>query len=112
VTFKVNDLKALLTLVYNRSRPASYPGGATPATRPAKSDLITMGARSPRNAGTPTQELTTSSWQLPRHQGPVLGEDVTFDAQVWNQPMRGFQVQENREVTAAEANELIGVGIT
>jgi hypothetical protein len=43
--------------------------------------------------------------------GKAFAEDRTDDAEVWNQPLRGYKVMEKREVTAQEANRLIGVGI-
>jgi hypothetical protein len=34
--------------------------------------------------------------------------DRTFDDEVWNQPLRGFSVVQQRELTAADANTLLG----
>ncbi|HIA01280.1 MAG TPA: hypothetical protein EYN66_05135, partial [Myxococcales bacterium] len=36
-------------------------------------------------------------------------EDRTFDDQVWNQPVRSFEVTLNSEMSSKKANELIGV---
>ena len=36
-------------------------------------------------------------------------EDRTFDYEVWNQPMRGFEVTRKEEITELQANGLVGV---
>ena len=42
-------------------------------------------------------------------QGKTLVEDRTIDYQVWNQPIRGYEVLLNEEVTAVQANELLEI---
>jgi hypothetical protein len=41
--------------------------------------------------------------------GRSFAEDRTMDSEVWNQPIRGYRVVDKREVSAQEANKLIGV---
>jgi hypothetical protein len=42
-------------------------------------------------------------------QHQAFAEDRTIDDEVWNQPVRGFKVLSQREVSAQEANALVGV---
>ena len=42
-------------------------------------------------------------------QGKTLVEDRTIDYQVWNQPIRGYEVLTNEEISAQQANELLKI---
>lgn len=114
VTFKVQDIKALGTLVYNSTRTkfislrcnkqASQPDGGGVAYdqygRPSANDSECRDT----NAG--TYHVILANFLGKQKQAFV--EDRTFDHQVWNQPVRGFRVTSQKEVTALEANRLIG----
>ena len=108
VTFKVSDLKALTTFVYNalESRFLSQRCNANGS-----------GNEIPRDpSGRPTDTVCRDTNPGAFHivmanflgiKGQSFVEDRTYDAQVWNQPMRGYEVQENREVSSKEAMDLI-----
>ncbi len=113
VTFKINDIKALITLAYNRSRTRFLSGRCNLSN--SAGDIVYDSNGRPtaaecRDTNPGTYHLILANYLGLK--GESLVEDVTFDDQVWNQPMRGFQVEESREVTPAEANGLIGVGIS
>lgn len=112
VTFKVNDIKALMTLVYNSSTSKfvslrcdedESQGQITYDAygRPTGDDVECKDT----NAGT-YHVLLTNYLGL---RGQSFVEDRTFDDEVWNQPLRGYRVTQQKEVTAQEANKLVGV---
>lgn len=114
VTFKVNDLKALGSLVHNSTRTkfislrcnkqAQKPdgGGITYDNygRPTDSD------RECRDTNAGTYHVILANYLGKQRQ--AFAEDRTFDFEVWNQPVRGYRVTSSKEVTAQEANRLIG----
>ncbi len=115
VTFKVNDLKALMTLAYDKtsSRFVSLrcfdDDGQNQITydefgRPKGQDVACQDT----NPGTFHVVLTNFIGL----RGQSFVEDRVFDDEVWNQPMRGYRVLEQREVSAQEANSLVGVTAT
>jgi len=111
VTFKVNDLKALLTFVYNavetrflsqRCNAVSSDGGVVmdPNSRPLDSAC--------RDTNPGALHIVLANFLGLR--GESFVEDRTFDSEVWNQPLRGYEIREQRDVSAQEANRLIGLG--
>lgn len=107
VTFEVQDLKALASLVHDRtkSRFASLRCDSAASTfafdhygRP------TDGACRDTNAGTYHVLLANYLGRLRQS----FVEDRTIDDEVWNQPLRSFRVLSRREVTAAVANGVVG----
>jgi hypothetical protein len=42
-------------------------------------------------------------------QGEAFVYDRTWDGEVWNQPLRGYRITEMNEISALDANKLIGV---
>ena len=112
VEFKVNDIKALMTLVYNRpsSRFVSLRCNAIDALdeieydnydRPTGSDVAC------KDTNPATYHVLLANYI--GLQGQAFLEDRTFDHQVWNQPMRAYRVTQLKEVSAQEANALVGV---
>jgi hypothetical protein len=118
VTFRVMDIKALVTLVHNRTtskfvslrceRQEGYDGLPDNAKlhyddygRPADTD------RECRDTNAGTYHVLLANYLGIMHQS--FAEDRTFNYEVWNQPLRAFRVTEKKEVTSAEANRLIGV---
>ena len=108
VTFRVSDLKALTTFVYNAvetrflSQRCDASGSANEIPRDG----------SGRPTDTSCRDTNPGAFHIVV--GNFLGlkgqsfvEDRTYDAQVWNQPMRGYEVRESREVTQKEAMDLI-----
>ena len=111
VTFKVNDLKALASLAHDRT---------TSKFVSLRCDTGRASGMEFDKYGRPTDEACRDSNAGTYHillsnylgiKGKAFAEDRTQDAEVWNQPLRGFKVDEKREVSAQEANRLIGVGI-
>jgi hypothetical protein len=109
VNFKVNDIKALITLLHDRvdSRFISLRCN----TDAAAVQLDTYG----RPTGVDSECRDTNPGTLHLLLTNYLGmrrasfiEDRTWDDEVWNQPIRGYRVTKQEEITASEANQLIG----
>ena len=110
VTFKIQDIKALLTLVYNRTvtRFVSLRCNTDSDDvhfdnygRPTGVDVEC------RDTNPGTLHLLLTNYLGIR--GASFVEDRTWDDEVWNQPLRGYRVTKMESVTALQANELIGV---
>ncbi len=110
VEFKVNDIKALLTLANNRvdsefvSLRCNF--------QPDDIELDENGRpldNSCRYTNPATYHILLANYLGIRGEGFV--EDRTLSAEVWNQPIRSFEVVDQRQVTEAEANALIGVAV-
>lgn len=113
VDFKVQDIKALITLVHNSTNTkfvslrCNTDAQGTPGInfdnygRPQGGDA----ACKDTNPGTYHLLLTNYLGK----QGASFAEDRTYDDEVWNQPLRGYRITAQTEVTALEANKLIGV---
>lgn len=112
VTFQPNDIKALMTLVYNSSTSKFV---SLRCNEDDSQDEITYDAYGrptgddveckDTNAG--TYHVLLANYIGLRGQSFV--EDRTFDDEVWNQPLRGYRITQQKEVTAQEANKLVGV---
>jgi hypothetical protein len=111
VDFAVNDIKALLTLSHNR----------------VSSDFVSSRCNDDEGDitldehGNPTDEACIDTNPGTMHiilanflgiNGESLVEDRTFDDEVWNQPIRSFNVEQMTAVSAQEANTLIGHAAT
>jgi hypothetical protein len=107
-TFKINDIKALVSI--SHERVGSKFVSLRCNTNPDDIELDEDGrpkSNSCRFTNPATYHILLANYLGLRKQAFV--EDRTFSAEVWNQPIRGFNIDEEREVTIAEANELIGV---
>lgn len=118
VTFQVQDLKALASLVHNSTRTKfvslrcnkhnSTPDGGgirlDAYGRPVDAD------RECRDTNAGTYHVLLANYLGMMRQS--FAEDRTNSYEVWNQPLRSFKVTSSREVTAEEANRLIGVAAT
>lgn len=111
VTFKIQDLKALGTLVHNSttSKFVSLRCDVGAGENAVKYDEYGR----PSSANAQCRDTNAGTWHLLatnylgiKHQAFV--EDRTFDHEVWNQPLRGYRVTNKKPVTFAEANALIG----
>lgn len=113
VEFRINDIKALVTISYDEGlpqkvmalrcdKPAAGEGGVTydEFGRPAEVDR----GCADTNAGS-FHIVITNMLGLRRES---LVEDRTYDYEVWNQPIRGYRVTRDEEVDAAAANGLVG----
>lgn len=115
VTFQVQDLKALGSLVHNSTstkfvslrcnKHSSQPDGGGIRVdrwgRPIDAD------RECRDTNAGTYHVLLANYLGMMRQ--AFAEDRTNDYEVWNQPLRSFKVVEKRDVTVQEANRLIGV---
>lgn len=110
VTFKVNDIKALVTLAHDRVTSEFVSGRCEqrPDEDPRDGD-----GRSPpkcRDTNPGTLHILLANYLGIKGQSFVY--DRTWNHEVWNQPLRSFRVTSSREVPATEANQLIGVALT
>ena len=114
VTFKVQDLKALGSLVHNSTstkfislrcnKQASQPdGGGIGYDEYGRPN---SGSAECRDTNAGTYHVILANYLGKNKQ--AFAEDRTFDHEVWNQPVRGFRMTSSKEVTAQEANRLIG----
>ena len=115
VTFKVQDIKALASLVHNRttSKFVSLRCNLNESAGQIKYDASGRPVTAQReckdtNAGTYHLLLANYLGKLKKS----FVEDRTFDSEVWNQPLRGYKVLSTTAVTAGEANALLGVAPT
>lgn len=109
VTFNVNDIKALMTIVYHTattkqvSLRSAQPPGALPSDsvgRPVDS--------STRDTNPGTYHVLLANYLGKRRK--TLIEDRDPSADVWNQPIRSFQVVEMHEINAVTAMRSLGAG--
>jgi hypothetical protein len=117
VTFQVQDLKALGTLVYNQtqSRFVSLRCNKNEGKgqvsydrygRPSNDTRGNFGNVNCRDTNPGTYHLLLANFLGLRGQSFV--EDRTYDYQVWNQPLRAYRVIETKPVDFAQANALVG----
>jgi len=109
VEFKVNDIKALVELMYNRSTSkflslrCNENGSDIDFDEfgnPTGDDIECKDT----NAGT-FHVVVTNYLGL---KGEAFVEDRTYDDEVWNQPVTAYRVTQMNQVSAKEANELAG----
>lgn len=108
VEFKVNDLKALVSFSYTKGVNYKLLGARcysqfsqlsyTASGSPVRDECADS------NAGS----FHVVAANLIGLQKRSFIEDRTGDLEVWNQPVRSFQVTYNREVSSGEANEIAG----
>jgi subtilisin-like proprotein convertase family protein len=109
VTFEVGDMEALLIAAYDRAAAdmiggrCNSGGGDTEVERDEHGRPIDVDCRD-TNPGS-LHVIVTNYLGLQNRQ---FAMDRTFDYEVWNQPVVGYEVTQQREVTVAEANELLG----
>src|SRR5216683_1561536 len=110
VTFKINDLKALASLAHDRTETKFISLRCDVSSRVNGVNFEKYG----RPSGEACRETSAGGFHLLMansfgRRGSAFAADRTLDAEVWNQPVRGYRVLEKREVSAQEANKLIGV---
>ncbi|HJL17775.1 MAG TPA: proprotein convertase P-domain-containing protein [Sandaracinaceae bacterium LLY-WYZ-13_1] len=108
VTFEVGDMEALLIAAYNRT-PADMIGGRcnagggdTEVERDEHGRPIDVDCRD-SNPG--SLHVIVTNYLGIEHD--LFAMDRTFDYEVWNQPVVGYEITQQREVTVPEANELL-----
>jgi len=112
VEFKVNDIKALVSLTYNKGLKNKFISLRCNKSNSDKKITFDEFGR-PVSADKECADTNAGSFHvvisnLLGIQKKSFVEDRTFDYEVWNQPVRSFKVKHNQEVTAEKANTLIG----
>ncbi len=110
VTFKVNDLKALATLL---AEDVDVKFVSKRCDADDKAEKITYDEYG-RPEASACIDTNPATWHLLLanyigRKGQSFIEDRTFDDEVWNQPLRGYRVVSMDEIDAAEANRRVGV---
>ena len=112
VEFTVMDIKALITLAYDKGLSSEFVGTRCNQDLGATEDDAIEFDEYGRPIGCEDTNPGTLHLVLANLiglQGKTLVEDRTIDYQVWNQPIRGYEVILDEVVTVAQANELLGV---
>ncbi|MCB9594559.1 MAG: proprotein convertase P-domain-containing protein [Sandaracinaceae bacterium] len=110
VRFEVGDMEALLIAAYNRSSADMIGGrcnsgsGETTVERDENGRAVDVACRD-SNPG--ALHVILTNYLGLRHRG--FAEDRTYDYQVWNQPVQGYEITRQDEITVAEANQLLGL---
>ncbi|MBD88716.1 MAG: hypothetical protein CL940_00065 [Deltaproteobacteria bacterium] len=110
VTFKVNDLKALATFSYTAGLAVKFVSlrcnldGSDEDF--AKDEYGSPEDETCKDTNAGTFHVIVSN--LLGIQKISFIEDRTYDWEVWNQPVRSYEVLENQEMTAQEANTALG----
>ncbi len=106
VTFTVSDIKALLITMYDRNSALMIGGRCNEKEieRDEETGEVLLDQCGDTNAGTWHVVAVNMLGIMKR----AFAEDRTANYQVWNQPVRGFVVHEQRVVDEAEALTLLG----
>lgn len=107
VKFEVSDIKALLIQQYDRTS-AYMLGGRCNEEEIERDENGRIVSEECRDLNAGTFHVIVANF-LGVNSRPLVIERTT-GYQVWNQPLLGFKVTEEREITVEEANELLGVG--
>ena len=113
VTFYVNDLKALLTLAYDHTNTRAVSLRCNRNNGAGQISYDAYGRPSPSNAECLDTNPGTFHVIVTNLLG-VLGrsfvEDRVFDSEVWNQPVRSYEVLRLQQISSEEANSLVSEG--
>ena len=110
VTFEINDIKAYLTILHNHvsSRFVSMRCNANDSSGEIEYDEAGRPLeRGCRDSNPGAFHVLIANYLGLRKESFVY--ERVFDFEVWNQPLRGYKINEQRVVTATEANELLNV---
>lgn len=110
VTFEVGDIEALLILAYDKT-PSYGIGGRCNDGADEEENAVERDAHG-RALNVKCRDTNPGSFHvilanyLGLH-GRMFAEDVTYDYEVWNQPVVSFEVESMDEVSVAEAHRLL-----
>ncbi len=109
VDFKVNDIKALLTLSWNRTYSKFVSTRCNKNENDLTHDAYGNYREDPEceNTNPATWHIIATNYLGIRNESFVY--DRTYDYQVWNQPLRNYEISRQEEISAVEANRLTGV---
>lgn len=109
VTFEINDIKALMTIAFDKTRTKFVSLRCNTNSNDLANDAYGRPADSNaecRDTNPGTMHVLVTNYLGLRGEGFV--EDRTFDDQVWNQPLEGYTITQQDEISARDANELLG----
>jgi uncharacterized protein YuzE len=113
VTFKVNDIKALVTLVHDGVENKFVSLRCEKDDRTGATNAVELDENGrPKDIACRDSNAGSFHVLITNYLGVERASfvfDQTFDDEVWNQPLRGYKVVEQRDVTEAEAIRLLGV---
>ncbi len=106
VTFTVSDIKALLITMYDRNSSLMIGGRCNEKEieRNEETGEVVLDQCGDTNAGTWHVVAVNMLGIMKR----AFAEDRTATYQVWNQPIRGYEIHEQTEVNETDALELLG----
>ncbi len=110
VRFEVGDIEALLIAAYNRTAADMIGGrcnagsGETTVERDAQGRAIDVECRD-SNPG--SMHVILTNYLGLRHRGFAF--DRTYDYEVWNQPVVGYEITRQEEISVAQANQALGL---
>lgn len=113
VEFKVQDIKALVTLVHDRTETkfvslrCNTDASGEPGINFDNYGRPAGGDEECRDTNPGTYHVLLANYL--GKQGASFVEDRTYDDEVWNQPLRGYRVTSQTEISALDANKAIGV---
>ncbi|HTN28636.1 MAG TPA: hypothetical protein VL180_12710, partial [Burkholderiales bacterium] len=112
VEFKVQDIKALLTLVHDRTETKFVSLRCDKLNTENEITFDKYGR--PNNANGECRDTNPGTFHVLMtnylgKQGEAFVYDRTWDGEVWNQPLRGYRITAMDEISALDANKLIGV---
>ncbi|HSD88873.1 MAG TPA: pre-peptidase C-terminal domain-containing protein [Kofleriaceae bacterium] len=112
VDFKVQDIKALLTLVHDRTNTKFVSLRCDKLDNGTDINFDKYGR--PNTSSAECRDTNPGTFHVLMtnylgKQGEAFVYDRTWDSEVWNQPLRGYRITEQTEVSALDANKLIGV---
>jgi len=108
----VQDIKALLTLVHDRTETKFVSLRCDSVDSQNEINFDKYGR--PTGASASCKDTNPGTFHVLMtnylgKQGESFVYDRTWDGEVWNQPLRGYRITAMDEVSALEANKLIGV---
>ena len=109
VTFQVNDLKALVTLMYHKSSYDLISGRCNLSDQTGQVQYDAFGrplASECRDTNPGTFHLTLVNFVGVKKKS--FGLDRVFDSQVWNHPIRGYRVLQSTSLSRQQAAALVG----
>src|SRR5687768_8694369 len=113
VEFKVQDIKALLTLAFDRTE-TKFVSLRCDAVASENEIAFDKYGRPTGPNGANCKDTNPGTFHVLMtnylgKQGESFVYDRTWDGEVWNQPLRGYRITQQNEVSATDANKLIGV---
>ncbi len=110
VRFEVADMEALLIAAYNRAGADMIGGRCNVGSGDSMVERDEFGRAVDiecRDSNPGAMHVIVTNYLGVLNRGFAI--DRTFDFEVWNQPVKGFEITKQEEIDVARANELLGV---